>query len=151
TALMASADRELVERAVQAAGALPPLEECGSIEALTSPLRLPPDAAARARIEAARGELAEAAAELAAGRFERSRALQQKAADEAAALAYRPLEAEAWLGIALTQVRQEDTASAEPALYRALNAAEASGHLMIAARAELSLAHLHGLMLRRHA
>jgi eukaryotic-like serine/threonine-protein kinase len=36
-------------------------------------------------------------------------------------------------------------------LQRALRAAEASGHLVIAARAELSLAFVHGHMLRRHA
>jgi tetratricopeptide (TPR) repeat protein len=150
TSLLAAADREVVGRATQAAAQLASLEECASRQALTEPLRLPQDPAARARIEAARGELAEAAAELSAGHHERSRALGSKAVDEARALSYKPLEAEALMAVATAHVRMEDAASAEPLLYRALVAAQASGHLMIAARANLSLAFVHGLMLRRH-
>ncbi|WP_437753504.1 protein kinase domain-containing protein [Sorangium sp. So ce1389] len=150
TAVLASAERDVVERAARAADQLPPLEECASVEALTAPLRPPRDPAARARIEAARGELAEAAAQRAAGRYAQSRALAQKVADEATPLSYRPLEAEAWMAVALADIQLEDGARAEASIYRALAAAQASGHLTVAARAELSLAHVHGVMLRRH-
>lgn len=150
TSVLAAADKEVVSRAVQAAGQLPSLEECASRLALTEPLRLPQDPAARARIEGARARLAEAAAELSAGRYELSRTLASKVSDEARSLAYKPLEAEAFMAVAIAHVRLEDSAGAEPLLYRALTAAQASGHLMIAARADLSLAFVHGLMLRRH-
>ncbi|WP_437677548.1 tetratricopeptide repeat protein [Sorangium sp. So ce131] len=150
TGVLTSADRAVVERAAQAADRLPSLDECAATEALTAPVRPPRDPAARARIEGARGELADAAAQLAAGRYAESRALAQKVADEARSLSYRPLEAEAWMAVALADIQLEDGARAEPSLYRALTSAQASGHQIVAARACLSLAHVHGLMFRRH-
>jgi eukaryotic-like serine/threonine-protein kinase len=151
TSLLAGADDDALAQATRAASALRPLGECASREALTSPLRLPADPAARAQIGAVRGELAEAAAELAMGRYEQSGARAGRALEAAAALAFRPLEAEAALALALAHVRLEEPAAAGPALHRALQAAEASGHLTIAARAELSLAFSEGTLLRRHA
>ncbi|MDY7230395.1 serine/threonine-protein kinase [Hyalangium rubrum] len=148
--VLSAADTGVVERAVSAAGQLPPIEECASKEALTAPLRPPPDEATRTRLRAVRAQLVEAKALLAAGRHEPSRALAQEAIETSKALAYKPVEAEAFLALAHTYVRSEEGALAEKALHGALMAAEASAHRTVAAQTSLLLAHVHGQMLRRN-
>ncbi len=149
--LLITADADVVERSVHAVAQLPPLDECASREALTAPLALPAAPPARARIAAVRTQLAEAAALLDAGRYAPSRALAQGLVAEAEALGYRPVQAEVFMAIGVAHVRLEQPADAAPALHRALVAAQASGHLIIAARAALSLAFVDGLMRRQHA
>ncbi|UQA58738.1 serine/threonine-protein kinase [Polyangium aurulentum] len=150
TSLLATADAGVVESAVQAAGQLPPLEECASREALTSTVPPPQNPEAGAKIEATRAKLTDAEALLAAGRYEASRALAQEAVEAASALSYRPLQAEAFLALGRAHMRSEDGAGARQALSRALGAAIASEHVVITARATVSLAFVEGLMLRRH-
>ncbi|QRO00142.1 serine/threonine protein kinase [Archangium violaceum] len=150
TLVLSAADADVVEKAVQAAGQLPSLEECASKEALTAPLRLPQDAATRERIQSVRAQLVEVGALLAAGRYEPGRALAREVIDASKTLSYKPLEAEAYLTLAQTYIHSKEGALAEKALHRALTFAEASGHRLIAAQASIQLAQVHGLMLRRH-
>ena len=53
--LLSSADRKVVEGAVEAAQRLTPLEPCGNVEALMAKTS-PPDEAARAEVERVRGD-----------------------------------------------------------------------------------------------
>ncbi|KFE61102.1 serine/threonine-protein kinase [Hyalangium minutum] len=149
--VLSTADRGVVERAVEAAGQLPRLEECASTQALLAPLRPPQDPAARERIDAVRAQLAEAKALLSAGRYESSRALVEEVLRASQDVSYKPVEAEAFLALALAHVRLEDSPQAAKALGQALMAAEASGHIEVAAKTAAMLALVHGLHLRQHA
>ncbi|WP_158501887.1 tetratricopeptide repeat protein [Vitiosangium sp. GDMCC 1.1324] len=147
--VLATADAKLVETATRAVSALPPLDECASAAALTAPVRPPADPTTRAKVDAVRVKLAEVEAQRAAGRPTEGRKLVQQAMDEARALAYRPLEAEALL--ALGRLDQgEDARKAEDELQTAVWTAVAGGHDQVAAEAAISLVQFIGRGLRHH-
>ncbi|WP_224364584.1 serine/threonine-protein kinase [Hyalangium versicolor] len=148
--VLISSDKGIVEKAVQAAAQLPSLEGCASTEALTAQLRLPQDAAARARIDKVRAQLADARALHAAGRYEASRALLQEVLEASKAVSYKPLEAEVLHALGLAYVSLEDTPQAQKTFSQALVAAEAGGHLEVAAKTASMLAMVHGMHLRKH-
>jgi tetratricopeptide (TPR) repeat protein/tRNA A-37 threonylcarbamoyl transferase component Bud32 len=93
--LFVHADAALVARAAAAAEALPDLDACRDTAALKSPVRLPRDPVARARIDKLRQKVAEARALTQAGRYADAAHAAAAAVNETAATGYRPLEAEA--------------------------------------------------------
>ncbi|MCP3143148.1 serine/threonine-protein kinase [Pyxidicoccus xibeiensis] len=100
--LLTGADGKVVERAVDAASALPGLEACRDIESLAEQPALPADPARRAALEELGGQLAQVRALLDAGRYAQGLELAEKLEPQAALAAYRPLQAElsylrAWL------------------------------------------------------
>ncbi len=132
--VLAHADSSALGKAVQAVRALPRFDACADAAALRAPIRPPADAAARARVDAVRVEIAQAKALQRAGSYEAAKAIATKATDEAAALAYRPVEAEALFELGDLQDDEGDYTLAEHTLRRSAAAAIAGGHEAQAAR-----------------
>ncbi|WP_224240821.1 serine/threonine-protein kinase [Hyalangium gracile] len=94
TGLLAEADAKVVERAVDAAAALPSLQPCQDIASLAEQPPLPADAALRASVEKLGDQLSQVKALHDAGRYKAGVELARKLEPEVVATAYRPLEAE---------------------------------------------------------
>ncbi len=92
--LLAEADAKLVDRSVDAAGALPALEPCQDIASLTEQTPLPSDPARRATLARLGEQVAQVKALNAAGRYKPALELAQKLYPEVAATAWLPLQAE---------------------------------------------------------
>ncbi|WP_224244383.1 serine/threonine-protein kinase [Hyalangium gracile] len=100
--LLTTADGKVVERSVDAASALPGLEDCRDIESLAEQPPLPAEPSLRETIEQLGEQLAQVRALLDAGRYAQGLELARKLEPQAALTAYRPLQAElnyllAWL------------------------------------------------------
>jgi serine/threonine protein kinase len=93
--VLARADATTVSKSAQAVRALPRLAACSDAAALRAPIRPPSDEPTRARVEALRGGLARAKAQQRAGRYASALDISRSSSDEATALGYRPVEAEA--------------------------------------------------------
>ena len=132
--VLSRADASTVSKAVQAVRALPRFDACADAAALRAPVR-PPNADARVRVEGVRVEIAQAKALQRAGSYEAATTIATKATDEASALAYRPVEAEALFVLGDLQDDEGDYAVAEHTLRRSAAAAIAGGHEAQAARA----------------
>jgi tetratricopeptide (TPR) repeat protein len=136
---LVSADAKAIERAVNVAGSLPPVDLCADAVALRAPIRPPRDAAIRARVESVRVELANVRALQQVGKY--GDALKRGVAAVASARAtnYRPLEAEALEVQGIVQLNSGDYVGARATLLATVTAAEAGRHDLIAASAWISL------------
>src|SRR5262249_37903223 len=146
---LAHADARAVEKAPQAAASLAAIADCGDVALLRSPVPVPTGADARAGGAAARGRLAEARALALLARFPQAFGLAIPAALDAAALRYRPLEAEALLVVGQLQSDTGDPRAAERTLRAAILAAEAGRHGAVAAQAATLLTRVVGVDLDR--
>jgi eukaryotic-like serine/threonine-protein kinase len=135
TDLFARADAAIVDRAVQTAQSLPDLRACANREALKTPVHLPDDPAARARVEAVYPALAEATALLSAGKYTDGFRVARDVADRARAIGYRPLTARALLRLGDFQEHAGDDRAAEESWLAAAAAAEAGRDDAMAAEA----------------
>ncbi|WP_437913932.1 serine/threonine-protein kinase [Sorangium sp. So ce302] len=152
TALFAhGADAEVLDRSIEASLALPGLERCADAGALTAAIPPPADAAARARIDALRGRLAEVRALDEAGKFGDALALARPLADEARAADHAPIEAEALLMLGRAARDAHDAPAAEAALREALRAAARARDDALAAEAWPQLIYVVGYLGGRHA
>ncbi|WP_437632949.1 tetratricopeptide repeat protein [Sorangium sp. So ce854] len=152
TALFARGpDPEVLDRSVQASLALPGLEGCADTRALTAAIPPPADAAARARVDALRGRLAEVRALAEAGKFAEALALARPIADEARATGYAPVEAEALLALGRAQRDAHDARGAEATLGEAARAASRARDDALAADAWTQLIYVIGYQDARHA
>ncbi|WP_437713788.1 serine/threonine-protein kinase [Sorangium sp. So ce448] len=152
TALFAQrADAEVLDRSIEASLALPGLDRCADAGALTAAVPPPADAAARARIDALRGRLAEVRALDEAGKFGEALALARPLADEARAADYAPIEAEALLMLGRAARDAHDAPAAEAALREALRAAARARDDALAAEAWPQLIYVVGYLGGRHA
>jgi eukaryotic-like serine/threonine-protein kinase len=95
TDVFAAADRTTVEKAVSAAGALPPLGECADLAALRDHTKVPTDAATRARLDQAEERIAVARAAHASGHYHEGVSLGDEAVASAQKVGYRPVEGRA--------------------------------------------------------
>jgi tetratricopeptide (TPR) repeat protein/predicted Ser/Thr protein kinase len=138
------ADRDVAERAVQAAHRLSGLEACADARALEAPVRPPADAATRAEVEALRTRLAEARALEHAGRYKEGLGAARALNERAGALGYRPLEAEASFLLGELSDRTGDYEAAGRALDHATWAAEAGRHDEALVRALSALVRVRG-------
>jgi len=147
--VLAEADAGITEQSVRAALGLPEIRECGDLVALRMELGPPDDPVLARRAEDLRARLARASAEERAGRFEPGLALARAVLDEARALAYWPLVAEAGLrvGFLLEALARYD--EAEAALVDAYLDAEVSHHLTIRLHTAKLLAFVIGVRLAR--
>jgi tetratricopeptide (TPR) repeat protein len=127
TDLFSDATSEVVERAVDAAHALTPLDGCSDIKQLKA-LIPPPVPAVKARVEALRRELGRIKALHDAGRYSEALSRLQPIATESRSLAYRPLEAEVMTRVGCAQLELGNNAEAESAFDDALTSALASRH-----------------------
>jgi eukaryotic-like serine/threonine-protein kinase len=128
------ADPSIVGKAVQAARGLPRLQACADSAALRAPVRPPSDEQKRARTDAVRTELARAKAEQRAGDYPAALAIAEKSASEAAALGYRPIEAEALYVLGDVQDDRGNYPESEKTLRASFAAALAGRHEAQAAR-----------------
>ncbi|HTJ40465.1 MAG TPA: serine/threonine-protein kinase [Kofleriaceae bacterium] len=110
--------------AVDAVGALPPVEDCDATHALAIG-EAPPGAAPA--IASIRRDLDRAGALIRAGRAKDAREPAARAASAARALAWPPLTAEALAVDARARLMTIDTRTAEPELREAITAATAAG------------------------
>ncbi|MBN1205816.1 MAG: serine/threonine protein kinase [Myxococcaceae bacterium] len=94
TSLLAEADGRVVEKAVDAAAALPSLEPCQDIVSLTEQPPLPSDPSARAAVEKLGEKLAQVKALHDAGRYKAGLELARELEPQVSATAYLPLQAE---------------------------------------------------------
>jgi serine/threonine-protein kinase len=124
TDLLAHADAQAVQKALQLALAPEPLGWCADVEALRAPVRPPRDLATAQQVEAVRAAVARARALESSGRFQEGLRQAESAWTLAQAVAYPPLHAEALaqLGSLQVQVRSDD--AAEATLERAWETAE---------------------------
>jgi tetratricopeptide (TPR) repeat protein len=109
--VLVAADADVVARAAEAAGALPPLAGCADADALRAPVPLPADKSMRVRVDTAHKTLAAVRALWIAGRYADAQAAVAPVVAEAHALGWRPLEGEALLASA----RLADTTGDYPA------------------------------------
>ncbi len=127
TTALAQADPKTVKRSLEAAAALTPLADCADVEALKRPIREPKEASVRARIQAVRGQLAEAKVAQQIGKYAIGEKAAEAAARQAEAIGYRPLEAQAYQRLGNLQFYTADKALALGTYARAERAADA-GH-----------------------
>ncbi|MBK7824773.1 serine/threonine-protein kinase [Nannocystis sp.] len=142
--LLARADAEVVDRAVGAVMALPPVTVCADRAALLARVKPPEDPALAAEVARLRVDLDRARALQDAGKLKEGIALATSIADAADASGHRPAIAEARLRLGELHSRASEFAAAEPALWAALWAAEASRHDEVAAAAWTELVRLAG-------
>ena len=134
TAVFAEATGEVVANAVNATTALGSLDHCADVTSLRAAIRPPEDPRTRERVEALRTRLAVVRANYEAGRWKAAFEEIDMLENEAEAIGYLPLVAEALMikGRAQTDAAE---AAAEQTLMRAFWAADASKHDDIRARA----------------
>ncbi len=133
-------DRPTVARATEAANALTPLARCAQGVALGEEVRPPDDPARSRRVADLRRGLAEVIALREAGKNEQALEPARRLAVDAAALGYRPLEAEVLLQLSRVENRLGKPVVAEESLYRALGASQAGRASRISVEAWLDLA-----------
>jgi serine/threonine protein kinase/tetratricopeptide (TPR) repeat protein len=143
--VFAHADGGTVDKAVQAARALPRLATCADAAALRAPIRPPADAATKARVDGVRAEVAKAKAHQRAGDYGEASRLASQAATEATSIGYRPLEAEALFELGDVQDDEGEYATAEHTLRLSVAAALAGKHELQAARGLIALVSEVGL------
>jgi eukaryotic-like serine/threonine-protein kinase len=147
--LFASADRKVVEKAAQIASGLAPLSSCADVEALKAPLRPPKDAATRAKVEDARGQIAKAKALETSGKYEEGLSVAEPALQSARSTGYAPIEAEALFQLGKLQMLARKDTLAQGTLEEAFRTAEACGHNQVAAQSSIGLVTTVGRNLAR--
>jgi tetratricopeptide (TPR) repeat protein len=124
--VLAAADGDTVEHAVEAARALPPLAACADVATLSATTRVPSDPAARAQLDEVRRAIAQARALHTSGKYTAGLAALEPAIAGAHRLGLGALEAEALELSGRLRHRASDYKGAEQAYKEALWAAEAS-------------------------
>jgi eukaryotic-like serine/threonine-protein kinase len=132
--LLAEADAPMIQRSVQASGALADPKLCRGQE-LAKPVQPPDDPSMKRRLSELRVENARAHAHWLAGRFADAKKIIEPASARAHELGYQPLIAEAEYELAITRFRLGDPSGTIEALERSAWAAEAGRHDRVAAKA----------------
>jgi tetratricopeptide (TPR) repeat protein/predicted Ser/Thr protein kinase len=137
--------------AAQAAYSLPPLRECAETDALAAQVKLPADAASRARIANLEGELSELRALVSAGNYAAARERGQQVLALARTVPHAPTRAEALYQLGLLRMRSGEAQQAEQGLLEAAWEAEAGRHDRLVARARIDLVYVVGELVGRKA
>ena len=145
--LLATADAELVSRAPSSVTRLSSVDDCANVAALGARAKIP--TAIRERALALQQKLGKARATNRAGEYRAALAIAQEVLQEARALPYRPLEAEALEVIAGDHERLAELAEAERTYHEAIRVAEAGGHDELKAIAWAALVAMVGENLAR--
>jgi eukaryotic-like serine/threonine-protein kinase len=141
--VLATADRSVVDSAMAATGALPALDRCADVAMLRAVIKPPDDPAKRTEVAVLRERAAKLSALAAAGRCNDAKAVGIPLLDRAKQLGYRPLEAEAAMGLGRLIDSCLDGPEAAAYLEEAVLAAEASSHDEVAIRASSFFSVLH--------
>ncbi|HVG62051.1 MAG TPA: serine/threonine-protein kinase [Hyalangium sp.] len=144
TGVLAAADAELVEKAVDTVSLLPSLRSCADVTSLSQVEPLPDSPQARAEIERISGQVAQVKALTDAGRYKQGMEVGEPALSAASTLGYQPLKAEALLWLGTLEARRDEMQAAEQHLIQALWAALASRDDEVQARAAAMLVYVVG-------
>nr|WP_276598780.1 serine/threonine-protein kinase [Nannocystis sp. SCPEA4] len=137
--VLARADRQVVERAVNVVAGLGDVGDCNEEDLLTSSAVPPPPPAARAPTSQLRERIDAARAEARSGQYGAGLSQVQAVVVEARALAYAPLLAEALLALGDLEAMSGRAREAEAAYADAIRAAAAGRHPRAAAEAWVQL------------
>lgn len=137
--LFSRADAGVVERSVAMARGLTRLDSCADVASLAARVPPPRDPALRERVDRVRSAVAEVETWIAAGRQAEAGLKAEAAVAAARKVGYQPTEAEALYLQGYLQDLLGETEKAEATTFDALVAAQASGHLEVAARAASEL------------
>jgi tetratricopeptide (TPR) repeat protein len=147
TDLLATADKDVTEHAVQAVSALPLVDACNDTAALTARVPPPPDPGTVQKVDEVREKMARARALGEAGRAKEALVLAKELSATATDLKYRPLEADALLLRGDLEYEAGDLKAAHETLRRAAFAAEAGRADDVSAEIWATLVGLSGGML----
>jgi tRNA A-37 threonylcarbamoyl transferase component Bud32/tetratricopeptide (TPR) repeat protein len=134
--VLGRADRDAVENAPKAVASLTSVAACADVQALSAQTPLPDDPSVRARIDDLRARLANARALYDTGKWTGGEKAARAVLDDARAIGWRPLEAEATFAVA---TMTPDNAKAQTLLLDAVTSAEAGRDDEIAARSWIAL------------
>jgi tetratricopeptide (TPR) repeat protein len=144
TDLFARADAQIVEKAVEAAHGMTPLQTCVDVAGLTARVRPPADPVARAEVDKLTSAFAQAQALRDTGKYLEALELAKRLAPDAQKIGYRPLEGEALYLLGTLQNRTGDEKAAEQSLEAASWAAEAGRDDELKAKISIELLFLLG-------
>ncbi len=116
-------DGELVDHALDAVEALPRIESCADIDALTATTPLPDDPAMRKRIEASAAQVDRVDALFRAGKSKQAEPIAKSTLEEARTLRHPPLLARALVSVARIKNALDQFKDAVPLLDEALHTA----------------------------
>ena len=133
--LFLNPDAKMVADSLRSAQGLSELQTCANASALLGPLRPPANAESRAKVEELRLKLAQNKALKDAGKISQVLPLAANIVEQAKALHYRPIEAEALVRLSGVQWAAGNYDGARATLVDTVLAAEASGHTAVAAEA----------------
>lgn len=148
-ALLAQADKSVVERSVPRLGALPLMATCADTAALTAPVRPPEDASTRQGVSTLYEQFARIRTLEKFGKYTEALSQARDAAHSAGQLNYRPAEAEALYLLGDLKEKTGSPKDAEQTLYRAAAAAKAGRHHQLEAQAWTWLTFVVGYDLRQ--
>jgi len=149
--VLARADAEVVERAVQTVASLPTLSRCADVEALAAEIPPPEDPAVAERVEALDEQLIAATAASVAGKAREGLAAANAVVAEAEQIDYEPLRVRAWLRQGELEFSVTDYPRAATTLRRAFDAALARRMMPEATYAALRLVDVLGHKLAQQA
>jgi tetratricopeptide (TPR) repeat protein/predicted Ser/Thr protein kinase len=133
--VLAAADAPVVERAVQAASALSPLDDCANVTRLLATDAPPADPAKRAKLDELRTSFDRAKVLGDAGKYKDAVALAKQASDGAHTLGYGPFIADSLELLGEEQSYVGDSKTSAETLRAAVRAADASRHDAVRAKA----------------
>jgi tetratricopeptide (TPR) repeat protein len=133
--VLAAADAPVVERAVQAASALSPLDDCANVTRLLATDAPPADPTTRIKLDELRTTLDRAKVLGDAGKYKDAVALAKQTSEGARALGYGPLVADTLELLGEEQSYVGDPKSSAATLRDAVRAADASRHDAVRAKA----------------
>jgi len=142
--VLAKADATTVEQAVTLVAGLPGPSRCDDVEALRAQLPPPADAEQGAKVEVLRELLARARSLSDAGSYPASSAVVEQVTEQALALGYAPLLAEALLHRGNSRRRESRYVEAEQDLEQAYLLATEQGHDAVRASAAVGLVSVVG-------
>ncbi len=147
--VLAAADAPVVERAVQAASSLSPLDDCANVTRLLATDAPPVDAATRGKLDELRTSLDRAKALGDGGKYKDAVALAKQVSDAARTLGYGPFLADSLELLGLEQSYAGDPESAAANLRAAVRVADTSRHDALRATALAWLVGVVGYDLER--
>jgi tetratricopeptide (TPR) repeat protein/predicted Ser/Thr protein kinase len=146
---LARVDEALLSRAIDSALALPGVDRCADVDALTAEIPPPEDPAMAERVQKLDEQLTQAWAKQVAGRYAEGLTLTDAALAEATTLGYEPLRARVLRRHGDLQMRLGDYQAAETSLKHAYDIALANDMLPEAAGSASMLVFLIGHFLAR--
>jgi eukaryotic-like serine/threonine-protein kinase len=137
--LLALADADVTEHAIELATALVPIDRCADVSALRERVLPPEHADARVAVDQVRAQLEQARLRKRAGRLDQALALAEAARADAIASEYPPIVAEVEVELGTIMALLDRDAEAVPLLEHALDAALVARDHRTAAEAAVEL------------